>query len=250
MMYDTTREILPQLDGALMVLPAHGAGTSCGKGLSKQNMATLENQRQYNPMLETMSKEDFVVELTSDQPSIPAYFTNSVLLNKQGNTQYIQAQENIQMLNDIPENMTVIDTRSSEMMRTYPLTKNAINIDSSNPGFVGLLGTIIKPDEPYIIIIEKAQQKGAIVHDVLSIGYEKHLSGIFCIETSLTKKETISQEEVEKSENILYLDVRSRATSQENPLTKNTQKVINIPLEELSTSMSSLDKKVTYVPYC
>ncbi len=82
MMYDTTREILPQLDGALMILPAHGAGTSCGKGLSKQNMATLENQKQYNPMLETMSKEDFVAELTSDQPSIPAYFTNSVLLNK------------------------------------------------------------------------------------------------------------------------------------------------------------------------
>jgi hypothetical protein len=249
-MYDTTREILPQLDGAIMLLPTHGAGTSCGKGLSKQNLATLENQRQYNPMLETMSKEDFVAELTSDQPSIPAYFTNSVLLNKKGNTPYNQAQQNIPILNEIPHNITVIDTRSSEMTRTYPLTKHAINIDSSNPGFVGLLGTIIKPDEPYIIIIEKAQQKGAVVHDVLSIGYEKDLSGIFCVETSLTKKETIIQEEVEKSENILYLDVRSRATSQENPLTKNTQKVINIPLEELANNIDALDKKMTYVPYC
>jgi glyoxylase-like metal-dependent hydrolase (beta-lactamase superfamily II) len=41
MMYDTTRDILPKLDIHLTILPAHGAGTSCGKGLSKKNMDTL-----------------------------------------------------------------------------------------------------------------------------------------------------------------------------------------------------------------
>lgn len=135
-------------------------------------------------------------------------------------------------------------------MRTYPLAKNAINIDISNPWFVGLLGTIIHPDTSYVIIVDKAQQKDAIIHDILSIGYEKNLRGIFCIETSLTKKDIISKEKIEASEDIVYLDVRSRASSQENPLTKNAQKIVNIPLEELADNIDSLDKKMTYVPYC
>ncbi len=82
MMYESTRTILPILDGNLMILPAHGAGTSCGKGLSKNSMDTLVNQRAYNPMLRKMTQEEFVRELTSDQPAIPAYFTHSVLINK------------------------------------------------------------------------------------------------------------------------------------------------------------------------
>jgi hypothetical protein len=45
-------------------------------------METLGNQLQQNPMLQVMSKEAFISELTSEQPAIPAYFTNSVLLNK------------------------------------------------------------------------------------------------------------------------------------------------------------------------
>jgi hypothetical protein len=46
------------------------------------NMDTLANQMKYNPMLQEMSRDDFIQELTSEQPAIPAYFTNSVLLNK------------------------------------------------------------------------------------------------------------------------------------------------------------------------
>ncbi|MBP6257037.1 hypothetical protein KA405_05025 [Patescibacteria group bacterium] len=45
-------------------------------------MDTLANQLKHNPMLQSMTKEEFISELTADQPAIPAYFTNSVLLNK------------------------------------------------------------------------------------------------------------------------------------------------------------------------
>jgi hypothetical protein len=51
-------------------------------------MDTLWNQLKYNPMLQHMTKEEFITELTSDQPSIPPYFTNSVLLNKHGTISY------------------------------------------------------------------------------------------------------------------------------------------------------------------
>lgn len=144
----------------------------------------------------------------------------------------------------------MVDTRTWEAMHTYPIAKNAINIDSAPAGFVGLLGTIIRPDEAYVIIIDKENQREGITHDILSIGYEKNLQGIFCIESSLTKKDVVTLEEVEKSKDMVFLDVRSRATSDENPLSKNSKKIVNIPLEELQGNLEKLEKNITYVPYC
>lgn len=135
-------------------------------------------------------------------------------------------------------------------MHTYPIAKIAINIDSTPAGFVGLLGTIIRPDEAYIIIIDKLNQREGIIHDILSIGYEKNLQGIFCIESSLTKKDVVTMEDVEKSKDMVFLDVRSRTTSDENPLSKNSEKIVNIPLEELQGNLEKLEKNITYVPYC
>ncbi len=121
MMYDTTRAILPKLDGNLMLLAAHGAGTSCGKGLSKMNMDTLSNQIKYNPMLQEMTRDDFIKELSSEQPSIPAYFTNSVLLNKTGNISYSEAYKKIQELDTLPkEEVVIVDVRTREQAENNP----------------------------------------------------------------------------------------------------------------------------------
>ena len=91
-------------------------------------------------MLQEMSKEEFVEELTSDQPSIPPYFTNSVLLNKHGNSSYQEAKDTIPMIGTLPNEFdgVVIDTRSYDKFVLYPLYKGAINIPY-NENFVGVL---------------------------------------------------------------------------------------------------------------
>jgi hypothetical protein len=60
-------------------------------------------------------------------------------------------------------------------MKSYPLAKDALNIDSTNNGFIGLLSAIIGPDEDYMVIVEKENQINTIIHDILSIGYENNL---------------------------------------------------------------------------
>lgn len=71
------------LPDSVAVLPAHGAGSSCGKNLSADTTSTVGRERRTNPMLAPMSVGEFVDLVTSDQPEIPAYFSATVRLNKQ-----------------------------------------------------------------------------------------------------------------------------------------------------------------------
>ncbi|AKH32820.1 Inner membrane protein YgaP [candidate division SR1 bacterium Aalborg_AAW-1] len=238
MMYDSTREILPILDKNLMILPAHGAGTSCGKGLSKKNMDSLGNQLKYNPMLQEMSKEEFIEELTSDQPSIPPYFTNSVLLNKHGNSSYQEAKDTIPMIGTLPNEFdgVIIDTRSYDKFVLYPLYKGAINIPY-NENFVGVLGSVILPTDKIIVIVEHQKEYEKIVASIMSIGYESLITGLYIHEQK-------SEKEIKK---YTVIDLRSPSTFADNPLFSDA---INIPLEELQSQLEKLDKTTTYIPYC
>ena len=238
MMYDSTREILPILDKNLMILPAHGAGTSCGKWLSKKNMDSLWNQLKYNPMLQEMSKEEFIEELTSDQPSIPPYFTNSVLLNKHGNSSYQEAKDTIPMIGTLPNEFdgVIIDTRSYDKFVLYPLYKGAINIPY-NENFVGVLWSVILPTDKIIVIVEHQKEYEKIVASIMSIGYESLITGLYIHEQK-------SEKEIKK---YTVIDLRSPSTFADNPLFSDA---INIPLEELQSQLEKLDKTTTYIPYC
>lgn len=247
MMYDSTRSVLRQLDGSLMLLPAHGAGTSCGKGLSKMNMATLEHQLKYNPMLQEMSRAEFINELTSEQPSIPAYFTNSVLLNKKWNDSYTDSHKLIHELTSIPDWATIIDTRSREQSENYPLSTKYISIPLHNTGFVGMLGATIRPDEKYALILEKGGDKEMLLGAILSIGYEKNCLWVFIIEKNGYHKFVIHKQDIEKSADYLVLDVRSEYAFMSNPMFAHT---INIPIEQLRNRLGELDKEKVHIPYC
>ncbi len=238
MMYDTTREILPQLDDSLMLLPAHGAGTSCGKWLSKKNMDTLGNQLKYNPMLQSMSREDFVTELTSDQPSIPPYFTHSVLLNKQGNPPYQPAKDSIPMISAIPEQFdgVVVDTRSFDTYSLYPVYQWAINIPY-HENFISVLGSVILPTDHIILIIERHSDQDKIIKSIMSIWYESLITGIYI-------HQHLVQPQMHK---YTVIDLRSPSTFADNPLFPDA---INIPLEQLTNQLSQLDTTKYYIPYC
>src|SRR5690606_30187323 len=66
------------------IYPAHGAGSLCGKSLSKETWSTLGEQRRTNYALRPMSKEEFVKLVTTDQPAAPAYFVKSAARNLEG----------------------------------------------------------------------------------------------------------------------------------------------------------------------
>lgn len=81
-MYHTIHDKLMKLPDAVTVLPAHGAGSSCGKNLSTELTSTIGEQRRSNPSVQPMSEDVFVEMITRGQPAVPAYFASDAAMNK------------------------------------------------------------------------------------------------------------------------------------------------------------------------
>jgi hydroxyacylglutathione hydrolase len=84
MMYDSLHEKLMRLDDTVEVYPAHGAGSMCGKNLSKETSSTIGQQRKFNYALQPMTKAQFVTMMTTDLPEAPAYFSKDAEINRSG----------------------------------------------------------------------------------------------------------------------------------------------------------------------
>ena len=83
MLFDSLHKKLLALPDQSLVYPAHGAGSLCGKALSKETVSTLGEQRRSNYALQPMSKEAFIQVVTADQPEAPAYFNYDAVLNSE-----------------------------------------------------------------------------------------------------------------------------------------------------------------------
>ncbi|APE17918.1 MBL fold metallo-hydrolase [Mycolicibacterium pallens] len=81
-MYHTIHDRLLQLPDSVKVMPAHGAGSSCGKNLSTELVSTIGEQRVSNPSVQPMTEDEFVALITSGQPAAPAYFASDAAMNK------------------------------------------------------------------------------------------------------------------------------------------------------------------------
>ncbi|HEY7547873.1 MAG TPA: MBL fold metallo-hydrolase, partial [Blastocatellia bacterium] len=84
MLYDSLHEKLMRLDDAVEVYPAHGAGSLCGRNISKETSSTIGEQRKFNYALRQMTKGDFVQMMTTDLPEAPAYFPRDAEINRAG----------------------------------------------------------------------------------------------------------------------------------------------------------------------
>jgi glyoxylase-like metal-dependent hydrolase (beta-lactamase superfamily II)/rhodanese-related sulfurtransferase len=82
MLYDSITTKLVKLPDATLVYPAHGAGSMCGKSLSKETVSTIGEQKKFNYALQPMSREDFKRIVTADQPETPDYFVHDAILNR------------------------------------------------------------------------------------------------------------------------------------------------------------------------
>jgi glyoxylase-like metal-dependent hydrolase (beta-lactamase superfamily II)/rhodanese-related sulfurtransferase len=82
MLYDSVTNKLLRLPDDTLVYPAHGAGSLCGKQLSKETVSTIGEQRRYNYALQPMSREEFTRLVASDQPETPGYFAFDVARNR------------------------------------------------------------------------------------------------------------------------------------------------------------------------
>lgn len=181
-LYDSLRNIIMPLPDNIIVYPAHGAGSACGKNMSKETYDTLGNQKKVNYALsESLNKEDFIKEVTTGIAAPPAYFPLNVSMNKGVNSSIDEVlrrgntginPKSFQVLSEDPEYL-VLDVRTQQEFAT-----------GSVPGawFIGLngqfapwVGALIKNIDQKIIFIAPEGKEQETVTRLARVGYDNAL---------------------------------------------------------------------------
>ncbi|MEN2993128.1 MAG: rhodanese-like domain-containing protein [Bacteroidia bacterium] len=259
-MYHSLRRLFAFLKDTTLVYPAHGAGTLCGKALKQFNASTIGVERLDNwavVLAHTVDEAAFVEALVTGQPHIPKYFPNSVEVNRRGPTGYEEALQTIAKLGPLTaerakglnRSALLIDARPASLFRAGHL-KGAINIPLGK-SFNTWLGTIVDPREPYYLIVSSEPAYEMAIDQILAIGYEANLQGVFVgLEYSEeTGPELFPQVESLRSDGQSYtvLDVRGADEAVGGPSIRGA---LQIPLDELRERLSEIPRTRPIIVHC
>jgi glyoxylase-like metal-dependent hydrolase (beta-lactamase superfamily II)/rhodanese-related sulfurtransferase len=249
-MYKSTREILMPLDEEVLVYPAHGAGSLCGKALSKETFSTIGQQLQENYALQEMTEDEFVDVLLEDQPYIPKYFGFDVGVNKAGAEDFEKNIAKVPRLDaesELERGTLIIDTRSRKLFNEGHVP-GAINIIEDGK-FETWLGSIVGPEEKYYLIAESAKCMESVIRRAAKIGYEKNLLGALLNPSYGTKIHPDINVDGFRTytDNFTIVDVRVESEVRANNYFDNA---INIPLHELRERVSEVPTDKPVVVHC
>lgn len=250
MLYDSLYEkILPLADDS-EIYPAHGAGSLCGKSLSKDTWSTLGEQRKFNYALQPMSKDEFIKIVAADQPEVPAYFPLSASQNLKGSAPLNELSPAEHLSADEVENFkgVVIDIRSAADFGAGHIP-NAINIGLGGQ-FASWAGTLVTIGTPVAIAADTKAEVDEAFMRLARVGIES-VGGYVLMSEYTGKKNGIEQITVQEMSEIAngekpfqFVDVRrvGEYNAGHAVMTRN------ISLDRLSRDIDQLDPSIpTYV---
>ena len=178
-LYDSLRNKIMPLPDTVTVYPAHGAGSACGKNMSKETVGTLGNQKATNYALDaSLSKKDFVAQLIDGLEAPPEYFPHNVRLNKSGyqttqeitdrGLQALSTEQFEQAANDT--GAVVLDVRhQSEFVQGFVPRSIFIGIDG---GFAPWVGSLIgDTDTPLLLVIPNGREEETVTR-LARVGFD------------------------------------------------------------------------------
>ncbi|HWP45453.1 MAG TPA: rhodanese-like domain-containing protein [Blastocatellia bacterium] len=175
MLYDSLHEKLMKLDDGVEVYPAHGAGSLCGRNISKETSSTIGEQRRFNYALKPMPKEEFVRMMTTDLPEVPAYFPRDAEINRGGAPALDEiprpaelTAEEVNLL--ARQGHLVLDVRPAAAFGAGHVP-GALNIGLGGQ-FASWAGTIIPTGTPIVIVAEELAQIDEAVTRLARVGIE------------------------------------------------------------------------------
>jgi rhodanese-related sulfurtransferase len=164
LLYDSLHSKLLKLPDSSLVYPAHGAGSLCGKALSKETVSTIGEQRKTNYALQPLSKEAFIELVTADQPDAPSYFTYDAVLNsrkRQTLTEALTWELRPLSLDDCLElqrhRVQLLDTREAAEFAAAHL-KGAINIGLGGQ-YATWAGSLLDRERPIVVIADPGAER-------------------------------------------------------------------------------------------
>lgn len=176
MMYDSLHEKLLKLSDETEVYPAHGAGSLCGRNLSRETMSTIGEQKKFNYMLQPMTKDEFVKMATEDLPEVPMYFTKDAEINRTGAGAALEKLPELtaytpeQVLHLEKQNYLILDVRNAAAFGNAHVP-NALNIGLSGQ-FASWAGTLIEMGTPVIIVADGDDEINEAVMRLARVGIE------------------------------------------------------------------------------
>jgi glyoxylase-like metal-dependent hydrolase (beta-lactamase superfamily II)/rhodanese-related sulfurtransferase len=165
LLYDSLHNKLLTLPDTAAVYPAHGAGSLCGKALSKETVSTIGAQRRSNYALQPMSKAAFVELVTADQPDAPSYFTYDAVLNSQERATLDETLERISALT--LDHLLALQSIGAQVLDTRdPAEFAAAHLAGSiNVGLGGQYatwaGTVLSREQPIVVIADPGHEQEA-----------------------------------------------------------------------------------------
>ena len=175
LMYDSLHEKLLRLDDSTEVWPAHGAGSMCGRNISKETHSTIGEQRRFNYALAPMPKDDFVRLMTTDIPEAPAYFPADAEINRKGAAALDElprpaALAARQVASLINQGYVVLDVRPAAEFGAGHVP-GALNIGLGGQ-FASWAGALIRLGTPIIVVAGAEEQVDEAVTRLARVGHE------------------------------------------------------------------------------
>ena len=261
-LYDSLRNKIMTLADDVIVYPAHGAGSACGKNLSKETVGTIGNQKKTNYALRAnMTKEEFIKEVTDGLLPPPAYFPLNVKLNKEGykniddiikiSAKPLSVKDFELIANE--KDAIILDVRhQSEFIKGFIPQSIFIGIDG---GFAPWVGVLIKDiQQPILLVTPQGKEADTIIR-LSRVGFDNvlgYLDGSFASWKKLEKEvdtlESVSVDVLEQkiNESALVFDVRKPGefASEHIKIAEST------PLDFLNNHISEFPKKKKFYVHC
>ena len=261
-LYDSLRNKIMPLSDDLIVYPNHGAGSACGKMMSKETTDTLGNQKKLNYALRPdMTKEEFIEELLTGLTKPPGYFPQNVLMNIKGydSLDEVKARAFTPMSPTVFETVAnetgalVLDTRDAETF-AKGFIPNSINIGLEG-NFAQWVGEMIPDVTQQILLVTEPGTEDEAVTRLSRVGYDHtigYLDGSFpswkADNRPFNTIDRVDAPEVASAydENSLIIDVRKKSEYDSEHIIN----AVNIPLNEINKHLAEIPKDKTFYLHC
>ena len=256
MLYESL-EKLKKLSNDVILYPGHGAGSACGKNISKETTSTIGQQKLNNYAMQPMSKEAFVKIVSEGISAPPKYFFTDVMLNHTGYQDETKVGENskpvsIDMLKkEMQAGTILLDTRNPEDFATGHIP-GAVNIGLD--GQYAIWTGNLFDNVPFLIVSDEGKEKESVVR-LARIGYDKIKGylhgGIKAWKDAGLALQTVDSIDATDFVNKVGKEGKTLDVRNEDELAKGVVKdAITIPLARLENELSLLDKNTTYYVHC
>ncbi|MBL7723984.1 MAG: MBL fold metallo-hydrolase [Chitinophagaceae bacterium] len=262
-LFDSLRNKIMPLADDIIVYPAHGAGSACGKNMSKETTDTLGHQKETNYALRAnMTKEEFIKEVTTGLVAPPAYFPLNVMMNIQGYESIDKVLERGQhaLSPDAFEaaanetSALILDTRDPQTF-AKGFVPNSINIGIDGQ-FAPWVGAMIPDIKQEILLVADEGREEEVITRLARVGYDftiGYLKGGFNAWKNAGKEadqiasvDAAELSDIMTREKVNILDVRKKSEY----LSEHIIDAENAPLDFVNESMAQIDKNKTYYVHC